>query len=169
LNTSTLNSTWNQLRQKYGVYLRVLEALPDDKVHEHVIPGMRTPAELVAHTSGGIVRAFAEGVARGEIQEAPSDAAVAAGIGSKEELLEFARACWRAADAAIATVGDEELSRAVKTPWNMEFPGKVAILTLNDEFIHHRGQLYAYARACGVEPPFLWSYGDNPPGFGPSA
>jgi len=48
LNRSTLHSTWNQLRQKYGVYLRVLEALPDDKIHEHVIPGMRTPAELVS-------------------------------------------------------------------------------------------------------------------------
>lgn len=167
MNKSALSSIWNQFRQKYGIYLRVLEALPADKVHEHVIPGMRTPAELVVHTSGGIVQAFAEGVANGEIEEAPSDSQVAAGIDSKADLLAYARKCWEAADSAIADVGDDELSRMVKTPWNFEFPGGTAIHTLNDEFVHHRGQLYAYARTCGVEPPFLWSYGENPDGFQP--
>lgn len=166
MNKSGLNSSWNQLRQKYGVYLRVLEALPEDKINEHVIPGMRTPAQLVRHTSGGIVKGFAEGVARGEILE---DTPASAQMQSKEDLLSYARACWDAADAAIADVGDDELSRMVKTPWNFEFPGGAAIHTMNDEFVHHRGQLYAYVRACGVEPPFVWSHDQNPPGFGPQA
>ena len=170
MNKSALSSIWNQMRQKYGVYLRVLEALPDDKVVDAVIPGMRTPAELVAHTSGGIVKGFAKGVASGEILAGPSDSEVAAGIHSKDDLLTYARACWDEADAAIAEVGDDELSRMVKTPWGFEFPGRTAIHTMNDEFVHHRGQLYAYVRACGVEPPFLWSYDQNPPGFrGPAA
>lgn len=169
MNKSALGSIWNQMRQKYGVYLRVLEALPEDRVGEHVIPGMRTPAELVAHTSGGIVREFAQGVARGEIMNPPGDSEVAADIHSRDDLLAYARQCWQDADAAISEVGDDELSRMVKTPWNMEFPGGVAIHTLNDEFVHHRGQLYAYLRACGVEPPFIWSYGENPKGFGTEA
>lgn len=169
MNKSALTSIWNQMRQKYGIYLRLLDALPEDRIHEHVIPGMRTPAELVAHTSGGIVRGFAEGVARGEITDAPPEADVAGQIGSKEELVAYARQSWDAADAAMEEVGDDELSRMVKTPWNMEFRGGVAIHTLNDEFVHHRGQLYAYLRACGIEPPFLWSYRSNPAGFGPSA
>lgn len=169
MNKSALNSIWNQLRQKYGVYLRVLEALPDDKIHEHVIPGMRTPAELVAHTSGGIVQAFAEGVASGEIRDAQPGADGAGKVESKDDLLAYARRCWEAADAAVSEVGDDELSRMVKTPWNFEFPGGTAIQTLNDEFVHHRGQLYAYVRTCGEEPPFLWSYGENPEGFRPRA
>lgn len=169
MNKSALNSIWNQVRQKYGIYLRVLDALPAEKIHEHVIPGMRTPAELVAHTSGGIVQGFAEGVASGEIRDAPADSDVAAGIASKEDLITYARRCWAAADAAIARVGEDELTRMVKTPWRFEFPGGTAIHTMNDEFVHHRGQLYAYVRACGVEPPFLWSYGENPDGFGPQA
>jgi uncharacterized damage-inducible protein DinB len=57
----------------------------------------------------------------------------------------------------------------VKTPWNFEFPGGTALHTMNDEFVHHRGQLYAYVRAAGGEPPFVWSYAENPPGFGPDA
>ena len=43
-----------------------------------------------------------------------------------------------------------------------------AIHTMNDEFVHHRGQLYAYARACGGNPPFVWGHADNEPDFAPS-
>lgn len=167
MNKSALNSIWNQMRQKYGVYLRVLEALPEDKIQAQVIPGMRSAAELAAHTSGGIVQGFAEGVQRGEITEGKPTAEVAAGIESRDDLLAYARGCWEAADAAIAEVGDDELSRMVKTPWNFEFPGGTAMHTMNDEFVHHRGQLYAYVRACGVEPPFVWGYDQNPEGFKP--
>jgi uncharacterized damage-inducible protein DinB len=167
MNKSALNSTWNQIRQKYGVYLRLLESLPEDKINAAVIPGMRSAAELVAHTSGGIVRGFTQGVARGEIFDDNPD--IAAKIGSRQNLLDFARQCWTDANAAVDQIGDDELTRMVKTPWNFEFPGGVAIHTLNDEFLHHRGQLYAYVRACGAEPPFIWSYGENPAGFGPTA
>jgi uncharacterized damage-inducible protein DinB len=157
------------MRQKYGVYLRVLQALPEDKVNATLIDGMRTPAELVAHTSEGIVRDFAQGVARGEIAEPRPESEVAAGIGSKDDLIAFAEQSWQEADAAIAEVGDDELSRMVKTPWNFELPGRTAIHVLNDEFMHHRGQLYVYLRACGAEPPFIWSYEENGPGFAPNA
>jgi uncharacterized damage-inducible protein DinB len=170
MNKSALNAIWNMTRQKYGIYLRVLEALPEDKIHEHVVPNMRTPAEIVAHTSGGIVREIAKGVASGEIKNAPSDSDLAAEMKTKDDMLAFARECWEEADAAVASIGDNELSRIVKTPWGIEFPGGVGIHTLNDEFMHHRGQLYVYARACGVEPPFLWSFDKNPEGFtGPAA
>jgi uncharacterized damage-inducible protein DinB len=169
LNKSALDTIWNQMRQKYGIYLRVLEAIPENKIHEHPIPGMRTAAELVAHTSGGIVRGFAQGVATGEIVDGPSVEETASKIQSKDDMLAFARECWQDADAAVTEVGDDELTRMVKTPWNMEFRGSVAMHTMNDEFVHHRGQLYAYVRACGAEPPFVWSYGENPPGFGPDA
>ena len=36
-----------------------------------------------------------------------------------------------------------------------------------DEFLHHRGQLYTYVRACGAEPPFMWGFEDNAEGFQP--
>ena len=115
------------------------------------------------------MRGFAQGVASGEIAGDQSVEETAATIRSKDDLLAYARECWQDADAAIAEVGDDELTRMVKTPWGFEFRGGVAIHTMNDEFVHHRGQLYAYARACGAEPPFVWSYGENPPGFGPNA
>lgn len=166
MNKSALTSLWSHFRNKYGIYLRLLEALPEDKLHEHVIPGMRTPAELAAHASGAIVREIAKGIESGEIKNAPPEAEVAAGLKTREDLLAFAHECWTEADGHIESVGDDDLSRIVKTPWGVEFPGSACVYMINDEFTHHRGQLYAYARVCGVEPPFMWSFEDNPPGFG---
>jgi hypothetical protein len=37
---------------------------------------------------------------------------------------------------------------------------------MNDEFVHHRGQLYVYARLFSVAPPFIWSFGENGSEFG---
>ncbi|MDH3424579.1 MAG: DinB family protein [Gemmatimonadota bacterium] len=165
MNKNTLDGVWDHTRQKYGIYLRLLELIPEDKLQETVIPGMRTPAQLVAHTSGGIVREVAKGIATGEIKNAPDESEVAAGLKTRAEILEFARACWDEANAAIGSSGDEQLSATVNTPWGMSFPGTACVHLLNDEFTHHRGQLYAYVRACGAEPPFMWSFEDNPAGF----
>lgn len=168
MNKRTFDKVWEQTRQKYGVYLRVLEAIPDDKFQSKPIPGMRTTAALVTHVSGAIVKEIAEGVARGEIRSpSPSEDETAAGITSKAKAIAFAKECWDAADEAVRSIGDEELAATVATPWNMSFPGWVALNILGDEFLHHRGQLYAYARASGGAPPFLWSFGENAPEFAP--
>lgn len=163
-----LDQMWDHMRQKYGIYLRVLEAIPADRFHDRPVSGMRTPAQMVAHTSGSIVRDIAEGVASGTIaaDEAGEDA-VAGGLESKEEVLAFARGCWERADAAMDTAGEAELSASVDNPWGMPLDGTFAMVILNEELLHHRGQLYAYARACGAEPPFLWGFQDNHEDFRP--
>jgi len=162
----TLEKFWDQIRQKYGVYLRLLEALPEGCYHTHPVPGMRTPAQLVAHVSGCVVRDVAQGVAKGEITADESEEdRVAAGFRTKADAIAFAKECWGLADAAVATIGDAQLAAIVPTPWNMSFPGWVGFDLLNDEFVHHRGQLYTYARLCGVTPPFMWGYAENAPEF----
>jgi hypothetical protein len=166
VNRQWLDGLWDHTRRKYGIYLRVLEAIPADRFHDHPIAGMRTPAQLVVHTSGSIVRDIAEGVASGTIEadEAGEDA-IAAGLGSRDEVLAFARDCWKRADAAIAKVGDAQLEGSVANNWGMPLNGTFAMVILGDEFMHHRGQLYAYVRACGGEPPFMWGFDDNDPEF----
>lgn len=88
-------------------------------------------------------------------------------LASKEDVLDFARACWARADAAIATVGDEQLAGKIDNPWGMPLDGTFVVVILNEEFLHHRGQLFAYVRACGGEPPFMWGFEDNSEGFQP--
>ena len=56
----------------------------------------------------------------------------------------------------------------VATPWGT-WPGWLAVQILSDEFLHHRGQLTAYARACGGEPPFIWDFEGNAEEYRPKA
>jgi uncharacterized damage-inducible protein DinB len=169
MNTSTLDQFWDQFRQKYGVYLRLLEAIPADRYPTHPVSGMRTTAELAVHTSA-IVRDIAEGVAKGRITaDESSEEKIAAKLADKAALISFARQCFEQADAAVKRIGDAELAAMVPTPWKMTWPGWVAMHVLHDEFLHHRGQLYAFARACAAEPPFMWGFADNAPEFRPGA
>lgn len=168
MNKTVLDQMWDQFRQKYGVYLRLLETFPEGKLAAHPVDGMRSPAELAAHVCGTIVRDIPEGVAKGRITaEESEEAKVAAELTDKAALLAFARRCFEQGDAAVHRIGDPELAAMVPTPWGSSWPGGVAFHIMNDEFVHHRGQLYAMARACGVAPPFLWSYDENAPEFQP--
>jgi uncharacterized damage-inducible protein DinB len=168
MNKAMIDQMWDQFRQKYGVYLRLLEAIPADRYATHPVPGMRTPAELAVHISASIVRDFAEGVAKGRITaDEAGEENVAAELGDKPALIAFARQCFEQANAAVARTGDAQLSAMVPTPWKASWPGWVAFQIMQDEFVHHRGQLYAFARACGAEPPFMWGYADNEPEYRP--
>jgi len=170
MDKATLDQVWDQFRQKYGVYLRLLESIPADRYATHPVPGMRTPAELVVHVSGTVVRDMAEGVAKGRITvDESGEEKTATELRDKAALIRFARQCFEQADAAIRRIGDAELAAMVPTPWKATWPGYVALHILQDEFLHHRGQLYAFARCCGVEPPFMWGYADNAPEFQPRA
>jgi len=170
MNKAMIDQMWDQFRQKYGVYLRLLEAIPADRYATHPVPGMRTPAELAVHISGTCVRDMAEGVAKGSItpDEAGEDK-LAAELGNKPALIAFARKCFEQANAAVARTGDAQLSAMVSTPWKKSWPGWVAYQVMHDEFVHHRRQLYAFTRACGAEPPFMWGYADNEPEYRPLA
>ncbi len=168
MNKQTLDQIWDLTRQKYGVYLRVIEAIPKDRFHIRPIDGMRTPTELVVHTSG-LLRMIAQGVAKGEITaDERSDSDIAGGLATRADVIAFARECWDDASAAVASIGDAELAAMVPTPWEVTFPGHFQFTVLSDEFVHHRGQLYVFARACGAEPPFVWSFGDNAEEFRPA-
>ncbi len=167
MDKQTLERRWDVLRQHYGIYVRVLEAIPENRLQEAIVPGMRSVAALVTHTSGGIVRDIAKGIASGAIEHGDKEADVAPALSSTKKALDYARECWQAADAAIDSVGDEELRAQVKTPWNMTFSGSTAFNLMSDEFLHHRGQLYVYARLAGGAPPFLWSFDKNAPDFAP--
>jgi uncharacterized damage-inducible protein DinB len=169
MNQRDFAQIWDQLRQKYGVYLRLLEAIPDDQLHAHPIPGWRSFAELVAHVSGTIIRDMATGIAKGAITADESkEAGVAAGFKTTKDMVAFARQCWSTADAAAKKIGDAELAAIVPTPWGFSAPGFVEVGIQGDEFLHHRGQLYAFARHFGVQPPFMWSFGENEAGFKPA-
>lgn len=168
MNKQTLDGFWDQFRQKYGVYLRLLEAIPADRYRSLPVPGLRSAAELAVHISATCVRDIAKGVAAGRVTADEGAEARLANELDKAGVIAFAKECFDEANAAVGRIGDAELGAMVSTPWQNSWPGWVGFSIMNDEFMHHRGQLYVYARLFGVAPPFIWSFGENAPEFQPA-
>jgi uncharacterized damage-inducible protein DinB len=162
---TTFDRIWDQVRQKYGVYLRVIEILPEAQLQTNPIPGMRSPAELIAHLSSGVVRAIMQGIATGTVRQ-EDESAIALGFKDKKDVLELARDCWKEADMIAHQLTEEQLGSMVNA-WGSPMPASALVSILADELVHHRGQLYVYARILGAEPPFVWSHTDNPIEFAP--
>ena len=169
MNKAQLGQWWEHFRTVNGITLRAVQAIPADKIDSRPCKDMRTPKELVGHMYNAM-RSVAEGTAQGEIKWSEEDDKKAtAGIKSHADLVQFASEGWKAADRSIRSLTDEKIAGLVKTPWGESFPGFVCVQILSDEHLHHRGQLYAFLRQMGVQPPFLWDFEHNAPEFQPKA
>lgn len=167
MNKAQIAGMWDHLRQINGITMRAVAAIPKDQLDGRPVRDMRTPKELVVHLYT-MLRYIAEGAKQGEIASYEEHERTAVGrIKTSEDLLRYASECWNAADGAVRKFSDADCAAMVKTPWNVSFPGFVCINIIYDEHIHHRGQLYAYLRVMGVEPPFMWSFENNAPEFQP--
>ena len=168
MNKQALSGMWDFMRQKHGITLRLIDALPEDKLHSRPIPNMRTPAELVTHLYGVVVRDIATGVLNGNVpNNEDGEKSTAAGLRTRQDLIRFVERCWKEADDAVRAITDKHMTAMVPTGWGMPMPGWMLFGTTNDEYLHHRGQLYAFARALGVEPPMLWDFANNAPAYRP--
>jgi uncharacterized damage-inducible protein DinB len=165
MNLQTHLALWNQMRLRHGITLRVLEQIPADKFGTHPIAGMRTPIELVVHAYAG-VKLFSESVLNASVAKYDEKAAAAA-ITTKEQLLAFVNEAWAAGDKAARTVTEAQLGQIVNTPWGDKFPGFAMFGIINDEYLHHRGQLYAFVRALGIEPVMMWDFEHSAPEYRP--
>ena len=160
-----LESFWDHFRTVNGITLRAIQAIPADKLDAKPCRDMRTPKELVTHMYN-TMRTLADGIGRGEFADTEAEEPkIAAGIHSVEELRRFALDSWNTADRAIHALPEERITGSVKTPWGMSFPGFICVQIIYDEHIHHRGQLYAFLRQLGVEPPSMWDFEHNAPEF----
>ena len=145
---------WEMMRLRHGIGLRCIEALPADQLDARPIKDMRTPKELVVHMYS-FLRAAPESVVAGSLTV--NEEADLRRIQSRADLANYADECWKAADAAFARITDAQMSSMVKAPWG-EMKADVMIGSVTEEYLHHRGQLYAYLRQLGVAPPVNWDY-----------
>lgn len=167
MNRETFLTLWDHLRCLHGITLRLVESLPADKLDATPIPNMRSPKALVYHFCGQLLRDTAKGLISGEIKQ--SDESAMAAIKTREDLVKFVNDCWTEADAAIGQLNDTHLAAMVKTPWGFDMPGAMAWTVINDEYLHHRGQLFAYVRALGQDVPMMWDNDHNAPRYRPKA
>ncbi len=167
MNKESITRNWDHFRQVQGVGLRAVAMLPEASLDTHPIANMRTPKELVVHLFSGM-HEFPKAVRDGKVGDY-DEAAVVAGIRTKDDLLEFCSRMWTAGDAIVRTLTEAQIGAMVQTPWGGPMPGVVMMQITSDEFWHHRGQLYTYLRALGVEPPMLYDYENNDAAFQPKA
>ncbi len=167
MNKAQVGGMWDHMRTINGITMRAIQAIPKDQIDSRPVRDMRTPKELVAHMYAAM-NSIAEGIVKGSI--APEEKMESgAAIKSHDDLVRFASDCWKSADKAVRSLTDAQIGATVKTPWGMDFPGFVCVNIIYDEHLHHRGQLYAYLRQMGIEPPFMWDFENSAPEFQPKA
>ncbi len=168
-NRQSFIGWWDHLRQANGITMRIIGSIPADAFDKHPIPNMRTPKELLVHMYGMIVKNISAGIITANIPPLP-EAPIVESLKTKDDVLRYCRDCWQAGDASIKSVTDAQLQATVQTPWGgMTMPGWMCGGVIADEYFHHRGQLYAYARALGIDVPMMWDFEGNEADFRPKA
>ena len=167
MNKESLRGLMDGLRLHVGVSLRAVAAIPPKRLDANPVPNMRTPKELAVHAFT-YMRGVPKGILRGRLTAEdcvePSDA-----IQNVDQLLGWCTESWNSMQADFERITDAQLAQMVETHWGPTFPGFVLIPIVYDEHLHHRGQLYAFLRAVGAEPPFLWSFDENEAAYRPKA
>jgi len=165
MNKQSHLATWDMMRLRHGITLRLIEQFPADGLASHPIAGMRTPIEILVHMYLGAV-SIADSALTGTLVS-PDEKAAAAAITNREQLLAFVKRSWKAADEKAHAVTDAQLAAMVNTPWGDSFPGFVMFGFISDDYLHHRGQLYAFVRTFGIEPVMVWDFEHSAPEFQP--
>lgn len=155
------------LRLHVGVSLRAIEAIPADKIDSHPIANMRSPKELALH-SFAYMRCVPSGIIKGSFTTEDCAEPVDS-ITTRDELVKWCKESWEIAEKGLSQATDAQLGAMVETPFGKPFPGWMLATIVYDEHLHHRGQLFVYLRAMGIEPPFIWSFEDSATEFQPKA
>jgi uncharacterized damage-inducible protein DinB len=166
MNKQQLLARSDYFSMVHGVTLRAISMLTDGELDFRPRPGMRSPRELIFHIYSQ-EKILAEAASQGRFSmEAASGTSPEDGPGAAAcrtlitvgDARAYAEACHRAAEAIFRTLSDEDLARLVESPLGAH-PAWQYFAFAYDEHWHHRGQLYAYLRLLGKEPPMLYGYG----------
>ena len=165
MNIEYIRTLWEDQRLVTGVTLRAIQAIPADKVDARPVRDMRSTKELVCHLAA-VVKHVAAGITKGKIddfEKAEKDPSVK----TREDLVRVMKDAWQTADSAIREITAAKAGAPIETPWGFSPPAWMCVQIVADEHIHHRGQLYAYLRSFGVEPPMMWDFENSAPEFQP--
>ena len=165
MNLSYIRTLWEDQRLVTGITLRAIQAIPADKVDERPVRDMRSAKELVCHLAD-TMKHVATGITTGRIEDYEKGEKDPS-IKTRDDLVRKMQDAWKAADAAVQAITEAKAQAPIETPWNFSPPAWMCVQIIADEHLHHRGQLYAYLRAFGVEPPFMWGFENSAPEFQP--
>jgi uncharacterized damage-inducible protein DinB len=132
-----------------GALEELLTRLPDTAAAFRPWDGAMTTTALVAHIARSTQRLL-QGVEAGGMTPPAGTPPPPATMADARTLL---AAATRETAALLERLTDAQLDRVIAFRPGIEQPGAVLMAMSLDHEIHHKGQLWVYARMCGVEPP----------------
>lgn len=149
MTTEQLRIHWQGHR---NLTRRVLEAFPEADFLNFTIAGMRTPAQIATELlaiGGPALKAIASW------KEEPYKEEVS-NVETKADFLKKWDQETQTIDHYWAQLKPEDFDKTFNLFGQYAFPVIENVFYFIDNEIHHRGQLYVYLRALGIEPPFFW-------------
>ena len=127
---------------------KLLQAVPDEHLGYKPWPGAMALGELAQHVAKS-AEMFVTIAKTGQGKIAKT---VAESCETTAQLLEIVRGHTERTKAVYETITDEELNVEFDHPHpNFRGPREKLLILSNDHEIHHKGQLFVYARMAGVE------------------
>jgi len=144
-----MQSQWLRHRT---VLQEILVHVPDDKFDYQPWPNAMSLADLAVHMAA-IADMFVQAVGEGQFGAPPAKPE----SGSAASVRQFVDDMTAKSSNTLAALTDEQLERVIEGKrFGADLPGKVWLHTMRDHEIHHKGQMFVYARMVGVEElPFF--------------
>jgi uncharacterized damage-inducible protein DinB len=139
-----------------GVFDRAVASIPAEQIAFRPTPVSMSAREM-AHHVYQILLITAVGVSRGSCSrdDAESVTLDPDRVTHPDQLAGFAGRVRGVAEPALASLTDEMLDRRIEYWFGLQATGLESLRNLNEEVLHHRGQMQVYLRLMGVEPPRL--------------
>ncbi|TDL30921.1 DinB family protein [Jeotgalibacillus sp. S-D1] len=125
--------------------IELLEVVDDDHLNFKPWEGAMTLSELVQHISNS-TSMFVQTVKNGEFTSPAKDNR----INSITELTDYLQAATEQTISDLKSLTPAQLEKEVEI-FNRTMPGIVLLESGKDHEIHHKGQLFTYARLTGAE------------------
>ena len=142
-----------------GVFMKMIELVPDEQVQFKPHKESKSVAELVCHILSVMqihAHAIAEG--KGKEEHAQRIPINPERISSTNNLVAHCKKVLETIRTVLRKITDDTLELEIKyEQWDdYTTQAGIALLYIVEEFFHHRGQLSIYLRLLGIEPPFLY-------------
>ncbi|WP_206832354.1 DinB family protein [Alicyclobacillus fructus] len=131
----------------------LVASVPEDKLDFKPWDGAMSFRDLVWHILA-VSATFAAAAKAGRLTERPEQP----DLSTKQALLDAISTFTEKTHADIASISDEQFESIVETKavFGADLPAKALLASLIDHEIHHKGQLFVYARLMGAETlPFF--------------
>lgn len=145
----------NEWLRHRAVLPQILAQVPAEQVGFQPWEGAMSLGKLTVHTVAS-THFFLSAVASGEFTpQTPPD------VSSMEELMQIVADYTAKSKSVYESLKDAQLSEMLEAKFmKMTLPKQAFLASMRDHEVHHKGQLYVYARMAGAkEMPFFVSRG----------